>query len=469
MPVDVDNAERSIVLTEQRPIDLLNRQKNIDQIMQLLNIVSDNKGSCTFALNGKWGTGKTFVLNMLEENLLTYQAGEKYLVFHYNCWKYDYYEEPLFAIVAALLEGIDEEIHLFSEEARIRAKVSLQMAQPVLKEIAAAVSKAKLGVDLTCVPEMIAEGRGLYEETKNSINKQKEYDPYFSFNSTLRYVQEQLEKLGKECTIVVVVDELDRCLPTYAIKVLERLHHLFYGLNNSAVVLAMDKEQIDHTIKRVFGNEIDIDQYLKKFIAFQMELDTGTIQGSFAQKYSDYFDMFDNTLIDTKVDIDEFCANLFDGLDSRTQENLMERIKTVHKILISEEKKDYSFLCFEMLWIVLVHNGLSDDIPISIEEGKFYIVKKRDMSTSLTAFSEYIGEKWVNISMQTSHLLSIKKIIYTIDKPIDIPQLLIWYLYGMYPNKSIEYQLCKDTPRLEEYHKNKKDLKRFVELLDIIN
>ena len=57
--------------------DLLNRQALVDQIIHLLDILSDTRGSCTLVLNGKRDSGKTFVLNMLEQQLREYQDGEK--------------------------------------------------------------------------------------------------------------------------------------------------------------------------------------------------------------------------------------------------------------------------------------------------------------------------------------------------------------------------------------------------------
>ena len=51
------------------PVDLLGRQEIVDRIMKILEVISEKKSSCTFALNGAWGTGKTFVLNMLMNQL----------------------------------------------------------------------------------------------------------------------------------------------------------------------------------------------------------------------------------------------------------------------------------------------------------------------------------------------------------------------------------------------------------------
>lgn len=460
-----ENIQMSI---SDRPVDMLGRQEIVDQIMNLINIISDNNGSCTFALNGRWGVGKTFVLNMLEENLVIYQGGTKYLIFHYNCWKYDYYEEPLFAIVAALLEGVDEETHFFSEDARIKAQAGLRIAQPVLKEIAAAILKAKLGTDFAEVFERVAEGRAIFEQTRDMEHQKKEYDPYLSFNSILRYTQGKLQELAKDRTVVVVVDELDRCLPTYAIKVLERLHHLFYGMKNCVVAMAVAKDQLQHTIKQVFGNEIDTEQYLKKFFDYQMDLEIGTIQGAFSEKYSDYFSMFDKTILDTEFDVDEFCAALFDNLNPRIQERMMERIKTIHKILIPNVIKDYSFLCFEMLWVVLSHYELLGEMPMFIDGGEVHIIEKRNSTITMNAFSKYLEEKWGYLPMQPSGYSSGSGDAYVFSNPIGIPQLMFWYLGAMFTYKPVIYQLYDDTPHLEEFKLNSKELKRFCELFKII-
>lgn len=70
------------------------------------------------------------------KQLLDYQDGEKFFVFHFNCWQYDYYEEPLIAIVAAMLDSVDQETHIFSQSLREKAKQGMAFAKPVLEKIA---------------------------------------------------------------------------------------------------------------------------------------------------------------------------------------------------------------------------------------------------------------------------------------------------------------------------------------------
>lgn len=86
------------------------------QLVDLTEALSANSENACYAINGEWGVGKTYVLDAFEKRIRSYgKEGttlSKYLVFHYNCWQYDYYEEPLIAIVAAILDQIDEQVHL---------------------------------------------------------------------------------------------------------------------------------------------------------------------------------------------------------------------------------------------------------------------------------------------------------------------------------------------------------------------
>ena len=59
--------------------------------------------------------------------------------------------------------------------------------------------------------------------------------------------------MSEEHTVVIVVDELDRCQPDYAIKTLERLHHLFCDLENIIVILSIDGKRF---VKGIFAKVI---------------------------------------------------------------------------------------------------------------------------------------------------------------------------------------------------------------------
>lgn len=69
-------------------IDLLNREDFIENVITIVNQLSENKKGCCFAIEGGWGIGKTFVIEEVEEKLKLIQSEEtnddRYFVFHYN-------------------------------------------------------------------------------------------------------------------------------------------------------------------------------------------------------------------------------------------------------------------------------------------------------------------------------------------------------------------------------------------------
>ena len=93
-------------------------------------------------------------------------------------------------------------------------------------------------------------------------------------------------------TIIFVVDELDRCLPEYTIKVLERLHHLFDGISNVQVLLSIDIAQLKHVVRQIFGDETDVKNYLRKFIQFEVFLGEGVVNDKFNERFKQYTSHF---------------------------------------------------------------------------------------------------------------------------------------------------------------------------------
>ena len=110
-----------------------------------------------------------------------------------------------------------------------------------LDDAAIELVKNKIGVDFTEALSAVDAYQQALDNEEQAKEDNRSFDVFYSFKKAIKNVQEEIQKLAEERTIVVIVDELDRCLPSYAIKVLERLHHLFTGIENVSVVLGMIK------------------------------------------------------------------------------------------------------------------------------------------------------------------------------------------------------------------------------------
>ena len=234
-------------------VDVLGRDSIIHGLKDVIFMLSENREGKVFALDGKWGYGKSYILDILEKDLLVEQSEQtgssRYYVFNYNCWKYDYYDEPAIAIVSAMLESINRQL-----DAQIQGvlKDSWKCAKTIIGNVAGEFVEKNIGVNPV----------EIYKDIKENGDSRKastyEFDSMFAFKKTLDDTRGQIQKLASEQTVVLIVDELDRCMPQYAIKVLERLHHIFDNLDNVVVLLAIDSSQLEHSVREIYGEDVDL-------------------------------------------------------------------------------------------------------------------------------------------------------------------------------------------------------------------
>ena len=105
---------------------------------------------------------------------------------------------------------------------------------------------AQTGFDVNSAVKTVFKGK---EKGEGDYKKAHDYDEYFALKNSIEKLNELLKDLSEKYTIVFLVDELDRCIPEYAIKVLERLHHLTEGKSNIITVISMDKDQLKKSVE----------------------------------------------------------------------------------------------------------------------------------------------------------------------------------------------------------------------------
>lgn len=369
--------------------DVLDREAFVKQIVDLAMVLSEKRKNCCFAIEGEWGSGKSFVLENIQECLQPEQSEEtgadRFFVVRYDCWKYDYYEEPIVAIISVLRDQIDQYINLLTDDAK---RVLLETVKNTITKIAVEAIKAKTGIDMDGVGE-VPEG------------DVKIYDKYFGFQKVVKKVQNQIEKISQTQTVVIMVDELDRCLPLYAIKVLERIHHVFNEIENVVVIVAMEKKQISNSLHQIYGDEMDVDRYLKKIIAFSFKLDSGSAH-NFIEKYASYMEMFD---IKERDGLEEFLKEITANIDIRTQEKIFEKAENLHRLLATQEKMDSGILAFEIVTLCVkekmstVHLewmiNTSSYPNIEREIGKEYFDIMRKYVRNIIEFPSYMNNKLI--------------------------------------------------------------------------
>lgn len=330
--------------------DYLNRDEDLQRLIILLERLSSQKKGCTFAINGSWGCGKSFLLNLLEAKLRVMQseesADESYFIVRYDCWKNNYYTEPVVGMLSELMDVLNERDRFLGtgEAAEFIRSAKVQLGK-MIQEYSGKILENKLGFNPI----------SFYQECKN-ISKQNEgdcykFDDHYSVRKSMESIRKQLEKIAENKTIVFIVDELDRCLPDYAIKILENFHHLFSGIGNVVIILALDKNELAHIVQCAYGNGVDTDGYLRKIIDFYVQLDIGNLAEQYMEKYSIYCKQFAGDEQDLKA-AEEMIYHLISGLDIRMQERIMARAEMIHSI-VTEGEMDISCMVFEIMSLVM--------------------------------------------------------------------------------------------------------------------
>lgn len=345
-------------------LDLLDRQPFVEQLISIANMLADNKKNACYAINGSWGVGKTYVLDMFEQQIRDYgQEGTtlgRFLVLHYNCWQYDYYEEPLIAIVSAMMDAIDDEVCLLSSETKEIIKNALrEIAKDFLNEANRFVKK-KTGIN---IKKWVTFWKTAKENAEKKIEENHSFDTYFDFKKKLAKLKDTIGSLSKDQTVLFVVDELDRCLPEYAIKVLERLHHVFDEIPNVQVVLSVDKQQLENTVSQIYGTGTSVESYLAKFIDFEVKLDAGTIQDNFEMRFKYYTKNFE--LINKDInqsEIDHFIKTIMEGIDMRKRIAIVEKCQLLHTFVSNNSVMDSSLMCMEILMVILFESKIDLEI-----------------------------------------------------------------------------------------------------------
>jgi len=351
---------------ESQKIDYLNRQPYIDQIRTVLDTLAKSQSSCTFALDGEWGSGKTFVLNMLEE-----QIKNEYLVIRYNAWENDFYEEPLIAILYTFANKLNER-NTIRNTAKGTLKYIGKRVGNKLLEIIGEIAENRTGINAV---KVVKNAVNIVKAANEQEAINVDFNPQANIKEIEDKISKELNRLSQKTTIVVLVDELDRCLPEYSITVLERLHHIFNNVNNTQVLLSLSVEQLSNTVAKLFefeetSKKIKVDSYFKKFFSFKIFLNEGNSDESKRdERFKNYSSKFSiQFTTTTQKDVDDFKKKLFSsetvfengvkftGFNARQQCLIIEKANLIHDMICGTDTKlDKIYMCAELLLTVFYH------------------------------------------------------------------------------------------------------------------
>lgn len=231
----------------------------------LKSIIQACPAGFVISVDGQWGSGKTTFMKMWK----AYLENDGYKTIYYNAWESDYMEDPLLSLIAEI-RNVDKNKEAKDQMKDIVSNVS-KIAWATAPSLTQAVLKKYVGIDSG---DLIGAAKAAIDKTTSIITKKiDEYDEQrSSFEAFKESLSKYVEIVSKDKSLIFIVDELDRCNPHYAVKVLERIKHLF-SIPKIVFVLAIDKEQLGNSICGYYGSDrINSQEYLRKFIDIDYKL-----------------------------------------------------------------------------------------------------------------------------------------------------------------------------------------------------
>lgn len=235
---------------------------------------------------GTWGTGKSTILNLVEAKILPPGGPQDFIVVRFDAWLYQGFDDARAAlmevIASTLIEAAKSDAGVLEKAKNLLSRVNKIRALGLLAEggaLAAGIPTfgwATRGIealgeflagkgDASDVEAVKKVGEEAKERIEGILEAERERTPPKEIAAFRSEFEEVLTRLNK--TLVVFVDNLDRCLPKQTIHTLEALR-LFLFMGHTAFVIAADEEMVRHSVSEFFKDPGDrhVTDYLDKLI-----------------------------------------------------------------------------------------------------------------------------------------------------------------------------------------------------------
>ena len=445
--------------------DKLNRAPLIEN---LTNLITDLNQPFVISINSPWGTGKTVFIKMWEQ----YLKNNNFVTLYFNAWENDFANEPLISFIGEIKGQLAKDQKDNSDLKKCTDNL-LKKGSKIIKQSLPVLSKVlvKYFLKMEDIKELTDSikledfnedfGDIVFEKVEDKI---KEYsanrDIQKEFRDVLtKFSETVIKKEKKNRPIVFFVDELDRCRPDYAIKLLESIKHLF-NINNFVFVLAIDRKQIGYSVQTLYGTGMDTEGYLKRFIDINYDLPEPSRRDYIEFLYDVY--AFSEIEIDAQVsggDLKGLFFSIFSSivdileLSLREIEHCLTYMRIVWRILYYIDEASLYLMCFL--------------VPLRIKEGDLcndYISGKIDSSHLIMELTKKLKKAEIFFNKFEWSISDILNLRFDMNIGIILEYFLETAQLDDYQMKKKYEESFHNTPDVDEIRKteNVNDAKQII-------
>lgn len=278
--------------------DVLGRRNLADMLENhvLTRFKASDGAPLSIAIDARWGSGKTFFVNRWTAQL----RAHKCCVIEFDAWQHDQATDPSLAFMAEIRRQVQEQMALVIDTAATAQAIDRALsetvasvkraAKPVGKALVNAAIKKFVGMSISEMAE-VASGEDAAaaddNDTDSTVNRvlDQAIDKYLDQlmaehelrHASVSKFRQSLEGLAGSLVkasagpVFVVIDELDRCRPNFAVQLLEVVKHLF-SVRNVCFVFSTNLSQLAASVQAVYGPNFDGRDYLGRFFDQELRL-----------------------------------------------------------------------------------------------------------------------------------------------------------------------------------------------------
>lgn len=269
--------DEPIMLKEQ---DRLDRNKFAEQFAQTLLGYRGN--SCLIAaLHGPWGSGKSSLLNLIEDQLKSSSSTDDYIIIRFNPWN---------------ISSLDQLITMFFHE----LKVAIQVRQRFNVDSGKAAKLLDIFSGILMVGTLSPVGSQYFAKGAEAVTKARGFIKNTRTKSLAEIKKQLNEELSKTAKrIFILIDDIDR-LDEKAARLLFRMIRLNADFENTTYLLAFDLNVVKDLIKS--DQPEHAEEYLEKIIQLPVhipEIDEAVLQGLLVEELDAFVNKYDGDKFDT--------------------------------------------------------------------------------------------------------------------------------------------------------------------------
>lgn len=320
--------------------------------------------SYVIAIDSSWGTGKTYFTDMFEKYLSGFDGSgienenKDYVVIRFDAWKNDFWNNAFEPFVTTVLENDMFYGDIDAKNAESLLKNILSSSITIAKGIVKKKVEDCFDIDTDSLMEAINSTTKSFG--KFLVHDSELFSEYQQFKNAIIQFKETLSNIVTDKRkIVIIIDELDRCKPTFAIQLLEIVKHLF-DIRGITFVFMIDIEQLSYSIKTVYGQEMDATGYLCRFFDYITRMPKPDIRTYIENSLED-IQLFENCSSEDIINFVDFFCELYHHFLLSLRD--IDTIICSYKIMLDSFLYEYSFIeahCQYLFYLMLKYKDVTE-------------------------------------------------------------------------------------------------------------